>query len=116
MSLPTLYRGENRIFARTLLLADGTTALPVAGLSGARVQLLQRGRVVDSYILGTDDEIREGLTTNTLEYELTSTVSAALRIGTLKLRWTLKLSDSAFTEETTGEFIDVSVEEVAFVS
>lgn len=113
--LTTIYRGENRVFARTLKLSDGTTALPVASLTGARVILLQNGRTVGTFILGTDAEIREGATASTLEYELTSTVSAALKVGPLKLRWTLMIADAEFTVETSGNFIDIILEEVGTI-
>ncbi len=114
--MSTIYRGENRIFARTLLLSDGETALPVSSLTGARVLLVQSGRVVEEFILGTDDEIREGSETNILEYELTSTVSATLKVGPLWLRWTLLITDAEFTEETTGNHIDVTLEQVATIA
>lgn len=116
--LPTIYRGENRIFARTLFLADGVTSLPVANLAGARVILMQGGRAVTGgeFILGTDDEIREGSAANVLEYEMTSTVSSALKPGTLSLRWTLLVTDAEFTEEAGGTFIDVTIEEVATIA
>ena len=115
--LSTIYRGENRIFARTLKLSDGVTALPVASLTGARVMLIQNGRTAYTFILGTDDEIREGATSSTLEYEMTSTVSAALKPGPLKLRWTLMIADAEFTEEAQGaNFIDVTLEEVGLIA
>lgn len=109
-ALPILFRGENRLIKRLLRLADGATPLPVANLSGARVQLIQRGTVKATAVLGSDATLRAGAA-DELVYELTSAVSAALAIDqTLVLRWMIKVPDAAFTVEP-GHFIDILEEE-----
>lgn len=116
MSLPTLYRGGNRLLARTLRLADGETALPVASLAGAKAILMQGGTVCSTAILGTDAQIHVGATEDELVLEITSAVTAAMRPGVqLDVVWLLKLPDAAFVVEPDSVFIDVIKEAVAEV-
>jgi hypothetical protein len=116
MALEILNRGENRLLKRSLFLADGVTALPVASLSGARVQLVQRGTVKTTAVLGVDAALHQGGNASELVYEITSAVSAALRADdVLVARWTIKLPDAAFVAEPGGLHIDVIEEDVFLV-
>ncbi len=113
--MPTIYRGENRRFSRTLYLADGTTELLVASLAGARVQIVQGARITSSFVLGTDAELRAGTAPNELLFDLSSEESAALVPGMpLSLRWTIKIPDADFVADA-ATFLDISLEEVADV-
>lgn len=91
-------RGENRLLTRNLKQADGN-ALPVISLSLVRVELLQRGKVKHTYVLGADEELKAGSDGSSLVLELTSAVTAALEPTTLAERYTLELGDSRYVAE-----------------
>ncbi|MBI5689253.1 MAG: hypothetical protein HZC55_04090 [Verrucomicrobia bacterium] len=117
-TLPTIFRGENLLVRRSLLMADGVTPLPLSSLSSLRVQLFQGALEKASATLGTHPELRQGPGgVAEVEYELTSAVSAALTKGTpLRLRWTFRVPDAGFTVEPGAVFIDMIEEEIAFVA
>lgn len=111
--MPTLYPGETRLIERDLLQADGTTALLVADLLSASVELRQGGTVLETLVLGTDPELRQGSTGSKLELELTSALTGLLSPGVaLTLRWKLSVDEADFTVEPDNAFTDFTDEEV----
>lgn len=78
----TLRRGDNRIFRFPLTLVDGSTALPLSSLALLSAELKQGETTIDTYIFGTDAELRVGNTSNEIELEVTAAVTAALTKGT----------------------------------
>ena len=101
----TIIRGENRRLTRNLKNADGS-ALAVASLASAQVELIQGGAVLHTFILATDDELTEGDDGNSLVLELTSAVTAALSPALLKERYTLRITDAAYLVEP-GQAIQI---------
>lgn len=111
--MATLHPGETRIIERQLYQADGTTALLVSSLAAASVELRQNGEVIDTLVLGTDPELRQGSSTSKLALELTSALTALLSPGVpLMLRWKLTVVDALFTVEPSSHFKDFTDEEV----
>lgn len=101
-----LFRGENRIEVRQLTLADGVTALPVASLTAARVEVIQQGVVVGTFVLGTDEELSAGEAANDLKFQLTSAITDELKVGLeVELRWTIIVGDARFDAEPGEVFI-----------
>jgi hypothetical protein len=93
-----IYRGENRLLTRPLKQSSGL-ALPVVALSAIKVELIQRGKVRHTFVLGTDGELRAGDDGNSLVLELTSAVTTALEPTNLLERYTLELGDNRFVSE-----------------
>lgn len=107
-----LYRGENRLFTRTLFLQDGTTELLVSELVSAQVELRQGSSVVATYVWGTDSQLRAGSETNELVLEITSALSLTLQLQVpLEAKWTFKVTDADFESEPDA-FIDIMVEQL----
>lgn len=104
--IATLYRGSNRLIRIPLYLEDGTTAIAAASLSYASVALYQGVKLIDTYVRGTDAELRNGDTSNELELELTSALTNQLaQDKPLTGLITLKVTDTDFTAEP-NLFID----------
>jgi hypothetical protein len=111
--MPTIYPGETRLIERILYQADGTTPLLVADLLSASVELRQGCEILETLVLGTDAELRQGGTTATLELELTAELTELLSPGApLALRWKLAVDDADFTVEPDEAFRDFTEEEV----
>lgn len=110
MSMPILYRGENRLITRQLRQDDGTTPLLVSALSSVVLKLYQGDTLQGTFTKGTDPQLRAGTGTDELVFELTSTISLALAANLpLTLRWELQLPDADFSAEPSV-FIDHQIE------
>ena len=115
MTPGSLNRGANQLFSRLLYYEDGVTPLPVNVLDAAIVELSQEGTVIDTFTLGTDNELRAGSAINELILELTSTFTTPLTAGkVLVAKWTLKLPDAEFVVEP-NDFIDVQPENLVII-
>lgn len=94
----TISKGESRIFRRNLYQPDKTTAISLSSCNLVQVKLRQAGVTLVTYIKGTDTQLREGsASTNQIELEVTSTLSATFAKGYIEAEWTVKLADSNFS-------------------
>ena len=102
--MTSILQGENRLLQRHLVLADGVTALPVASLKSVAVQLEQKGAVLATYTLDTDDALRAGDDEASVILELTTAFTSAHK-GAIRERWTLTATNAEFVAEP-GEQVD----------
>lgn len=111
--IPILYRGANLLVTLALTLENGVTPLLVSTLARAEVQLYSGATLVDTFIMGTDDELRAGAETDELELELTTALVNSLTVGKpLTIRRLLQVADADFTVEP-GAFSSVRVITIA---
>lgn len=100
-----MIKGENKLIQRTLYLENGVTPLDITTLTLMKAQIKQFNRTVAEYILGTDDEIRlKDATTDTIEIEITKTLSALFIEGEVQIQLVLEMPDADF--EVDEEFND----------
>jgi hypothetical protein len=97
--MATLKKGSNRICTFTLYASDGSTPAPVSGFASIVAMVIQFRRVVASYTLGTDTEIREGSSTNIVEVEIDTALSATFKEGVVSVKLLLDTTDADFTED-----------------
>jgi hypothetical protein len=97
--MANLPRGANRICTFTLYASDGSTPAPVSGFAAIVAVVIQFRKVVATYELGTDTEIREGSSTNIVEVEIDTTLSASLKEGVVSVKLLLDTTDADFTED-----------------
>jgi len=92
-------RGENQLIDLPLVQSDGTTPLLVSALLGAQAELIQRGRVLYTYVMGTDPELTESDTaTNYLLLHIKIAVSLSLAISPLTIKWTITVTDADYID------------------
>lgn len=105
-----LIRGGNKLHEQQLYRDDGTTPLLLSELSLLAVDIYQYGRLLDSYELGVDPEIREGSSTSKVEIEITKELSARFREGLVKARFRMEEDDADFDVDTVffaPEWVDL---------
>jgi hypothetical protein len=94
-----LKRGANKISTFTLYASDGSTPAPVSGFASIVAMVIQFRRVVATYELGTDTEIREGSSTNIVEVEIDTALSSTFKEGVVSVKLLLDTTDADFTED-----------------
>lgn len=109
-----IIQGENRLLPRSLTLADKVTPLPVAALARAEVALVQKGKVVDTFVLGTAPELRASAAAE-LTLEITTARSTSLAKGPVQERWTLERTDSAFLAEPGKQVDRIVLDDIEIV-
>lgn len=98
----TYKRGENLLIERSLLQSDGETALNFSALTSAAVDLWQGDKLIETYVAGTDPELRQGSTATKIEFELTEEIGDLLVPGVqLKLEWVTSVADADFTVDSS---------------
>lgn len=92
-------RGANKICTFTLFETDGSTPKPVSDFVTVVAMVIQYGRLLASYTLDTDDEIRVGDDTNIVEVEIDTALSETFREGIVTVKLRLDETDADFTED-----------------
>lgn len=93
--------GENALVTRSMKLADGTTPLLFASLTGAIVELRQNGLPVVTKTLGVDPELRQGPGTATIRLEITAAMRAQLADALpLEIHWWTTVGDADFSVDS----------------
>lgn len=105
-------RGANKICEFTLFETDGTTPKPVSDFVSVVAYVRQYGRVLATYTLGGDNEIREGSSSNIVEVEIDTALSDKFREGSVTVKLRLDETDADFTEDGFHRCIP---EEEAFI-
>lgn len=106
-----IIRGENVLVRRNLLAEDGTTPVPLSSLQNLSAQVLQYGRLITTFVhTPTPDpvqtEIREGPGgTNQVEIEITPTLCATFREGSVDIRLLMEQTAASFA--TYGKLKDI---------
>jgi len=95
MSLPLLKIGENNLHTFTFFQADGTTPRPLRELLECTAQLLNAGRVVAEYTIGTDD-FKGSIDGNTAQLHISESVSQHLQRGELVVDLFTAVADADF--------------------
>ncbi len=97
--MATLTKGSNKIVTFTLYESDGVTPKPVSDFSMVVALITQFSRLLSTYTLGTDNEIREGSSSNIVEVEIDTALSATFREGAVTVKLSLDETDADFTED-----------------
>ena len=96
--MPTIKIGEDAKVERTLYYSDGTTELPLTDLVSLTGQIIQYNKVLASYVLGTDEEIEEGDTTNEVRIHVTTEVSERFKEGAVYFRLIMGKTDATYID------------------
>jgi hypothetical protein len=91
--------GANYIAEIELLDTDGNT-VTVASAESLSIQIRQHGRLYDTYVYGTDDELQDGSTASKLYIEITQELSARLKEGKVYARAIISNTDADYTVDT----------------
>lgn len=106
-----LLKGENLLLVRPLFGPDGVTPLPVASAASIKAELYVENKLVGTYILGTNPELR-AKDLVTVELEITTAMSTAMPTGRLRERWTITTNDASFIADASKRTDIVEVLEV----
>lgn len=106
-----IIKGENAIVRINLTQADGTTALLYSDCLLIKAEVIQLGRVLVTYIAGTDAEIRQGATTSQVEIEIKKAVTESFIAGTkVQLKLYIETANAEFSVD--GEQSDIMIEDI----
>jgi len=104
--------GENHIVRISLFQSDGSTPQPLSQLSSITAKVKQMGRILATYVYGTDPEIRLGEDTNQVEVEIRKIVSNKFRHGVDEFGVLLEL----LIEKTDSDFeVDLVHKDIAII-
>lgn len=112
MSSPALVlKGSNVLLSRPTFQADGTV-LPPSTFRDCSCELVQKGSVVRTLVMGTDDELRANGDDTGLVLELTSAITDALSRGSLTERYKISIDDSEYVAEPDLDIKQIEITEV----
>ena len=92
--------GASTISEIDLIDVDGNT-INVADAESLSIQIRQYGRLIDTYVYGTDDQVQDGSTASKVAIEITQALSASLREGRVLARAIIDNTDADY--EVDGE-------------
>ncbi len=104
-------KGSNTLLPRPTYNSDGTVLAP-STLTSCSCELRQKGVVMRTLVLGTDDELRINDDDTGLLLELTTEITAALDAGRLTERYRLEIPNAAYEAQPDEEIPKVDVQQV----